>query len=152
MSERTFWRKATINGTPALIPAEQRTEQIFATYRNGETRGGKLTMPRNLGFHRLAHSIGGLAADNLDDFDGMGAHECLKRLQLETGVECDEMAIRIGKQMVIHRVPRSLSFDSMGQDRFKKLVTAICERLIRGYGFGESEDEIRQMADEYMRA
>lgn len=148
MTDKTFWRTVRKNGTTGLVPADSRTAEIASEYRTGEVRGGQLRMPRNPRFHRLAHAIGGLAADNLEEFEGMGAHQVLKRLQIEAGVGCDEVAVRIGGHMVIHRIPKSLSFASMSQDEFKKVTAAICKRLT-DYWPDTTVEEIGQMADEY---
>lgn len=148
MTEKTFWRAVRKNGTTGLIPADSRTAEIAGEYRTGEVRGGELRMPRNPRFHRLAHAIGGLAADNLDEFEGMSAHQVLKRLQIESGAGCDEMAIKVSGHMMIHRIPKSLSFASMSQDEFKAVTTAMCKRLT-DYWPDTTVEEIQQMADEY---
>ena len=55
----------------------------------GNILRGDLTRPRNIQFHRLAHALGGLMADNVEKFAGMSQHAVLKKLQFESGVECD---------------------------------------------------------------
>lgn len=152
MTDKTFWRKSTLAGFPVMVPADPRTAEIMRGYRQGETRGGKLTCPRNVGFHRLMHRIGKLAANNLDSFHDMDAHDALKRLQLESGVECDEVAVRIDGEDMIYKIPRSLSFDSMDDDTFKKVSRAMCQHLVDEYEFGSDVEEIHRMAQEHERS
>jgi hypothetical protein len=151
MTEKTFWRTVRKNGTTGLAPADRATAEVASKWREGETRGGKLTKPRSIQFHRLAHAIGGLVAENLDDFHGMDAHRVIKRLQVESGVGCDEMAIRLGGQMAIHRMPKSLSFSTMAQDEFKEVMAGICHHLVNQYWPDTTVEEIEQMAQEYER-
>ena len=134
------------------MPADRQTEDELKSWSNAQVRAGELRCPRNPRFHRLAHAIGQLAADNLDEFTGMDGHQVLKRLQLESGVGCDEMAIRAGSQMFMHRIPKSLSFSSMAQDEFKSVTAGLCQWLVKRYWPDTSVEEVMQMAEEWERS
>ena len=149
MTEKTFWRVTSIDGRQYLMPSDSRSAQVASKWRPGETLGGELRKPRNPRFHRLIHAIGGLAAENLDEFHGMDAHQVLKRLQIEANVGCDEMAVMMGKRPQIVRIPQSLSFASMGQEKFKEVSTALCDYLVTRYWPDTTVEEIHQMADEF---
>jgi hypothetical protein len=144
---KTFWRK---QGN-SLVPSERNAEAQLAKWREGEVVGGKMTRPRNLRFHNLAHAIGGLVAENLDDFEGMDAHRVLKRLQIESCIGCDEMGVRSGGQMILYRIPQSLSFESMGEDKCHEVVSGLCSHLTRHYWPDTTVEEILQMAQEFER-
>lgn len=116
-------------------------DQLFAEFRK----------PRNPGFHRLAHAIGGIAAENLDDFTGMTSHQALKRLQMESGAGCEEIAYKISGQTVVQRIPLSLSYESMDESEFKQVMQAICQKLT-DYWPDCTEDDVLQMAEEWERA
>lgn len=150
---KTYWRICNMpHGPRCLIPADRQTEAELRTWDRGNVRAGELRCPRNPRFHRLAHAIGQLASGNLDDFAGMDGHQVLKRLQLESGVGCDEMAIRAGSQMFMHRIPKSLSFSSMGQDEFKRVMTGLCQWLVDHYWPDTDVEEVMQMAEQWERA
>jgi hypothetical protein len=61
------------------------------------------------------------------------------------------MAIRLGGQMAIHRMPKSLSFSTMAQDEFKEVMAGICHHLVNQYWPDTTVEEIEQMAQEYER-
>ena len=54
----------------------------------GATLRCDMKQPRNPQFHRLAHALGQLVTQNIDDFSGKNAHDALKKLQIGSGVEC----------------------------------------------------------------
>lgn len=110
----------------------------------------ELKSPRNPRFHRLMHAIGGLAAENIDDFHGMSAHSVLKRMQLETGIGCEEVAYRIGDQLIPCRIPLSLSFQSMDESEFHEVSRGICQGIKDRYWPETTVEEILQMADEFL--
>jgi len=150
---KTHWRiRNMLDGQRCLVPADRETAAELQSWERAKVRAGELRCPRNPKFHRLAHAIGSLAADNLDAFAGMDGHQVLKRLQLESGTACDEMAIKAGGQMFLHRIPRSLSFSSMAQDEFRDVMQALCAHLVREYWPETTVDEVVQMAEQWERA
>lgn len=62
-------------------------------YHVGELVFAEFKRPRNPGFHRLAHALGMLFVENIEAFEHLDAHACLKRLQLESGVGCEEIMV-----------------------------------------------------------
>lgn len=147
---KTYWRievdKAT--GNRWLVAADRPTWEELCKWDPSKVRGGDLRCPRNPKFNGLAHAVGGLAADNLDAFEGMDHHLVLKRLQIESGTACDEMVIQIGDQMVIHRLPQSLSFASMDEDKFQGVMYSLCDHLVKTYWPTSNVEEINRMAFE----
>ncbi len=104
--------------------------------------------PRNLGFHRLAHAIGGLVADHIDRYDGMGQHQALKELQFDSGIECDVTRTEIpGIGILESKQPRSLAFAEMEQGRFHDFVAGVCEYIAREYWPQCTPEQVEQMAD-----
>ena len=47
-------------------------------YRVGDVVFAELKKPRNPGFHRLAHALGQMVAENIDDFEGMSSQPSIK--------------------------------------------------------------------------
>lgn len=118
----------------------------------GNTLRADITKPRNLEFHRLAHAIGGLVAENIEPFAGMGHHDALKKLQRESGVECDISYIEIpGGGALEHRQPRSMAFDSMDQGQFHKFVAGICQHIVRQHWPTCTPEQVEQMATAMVR-
>lgn len=114
----------------------------------GNILRGDLTRPRNVEFHRLAHAIGGLVAESIDKFSGMNHHEVLKRLQFESGVECDITRTDLPEfgMVLENKQPRSLAFDCMEQGEFYEFVRGICTHISTEYWPQCAPEEIEEMA------
>lgn len=117
------------------------------SYAVGDLVFVEIRKPRNPKFHRLAHQLGLLCAENLDAFEGMDGHAVLKRLQIESGIGCDEMAIRApGLGMLMHRIPRSLSFESMDESEFHGVMRGLCRHIAATYWPSCTAEQVEQMA------
>lgn len=116
-------------------------------YRVGDVVFAELKKPRNPGFHRLAHALGKLVADNIDDFEGMSSHATIKRLQLEAGVACEEIAYRVKGMSVIQRIPRSLSFESLDDGEFHEVFGGICRHISANYWKDLDAEQVAAMAE-----
>ena len=133
----------------ALVPADGYSQQRMRDkgYHVGDLLAAKLSKPRNPRFHRLMHAFGRLVSENVDSFEGMPAHAVLKRLQLESGIECDTMLINLDGTEVPYRVARSISYASMDQGDATEFYSALCAYFIRTYWPTVSEEEITHMID-----
>ena len=109
---------------------------------------GDITRPRNVEFHRLAHALGGLVAESIDKFAGMNHHEVLKRLQFESGVECDVVRTELPEfgMVLENKQPRSLAFDCMEQGEFYQFMRGICSHIVHEYWPECSPEEVEAMA------
>ncbi|WP_414502941.1 hypothetical protein [Zymobacter sp. IVIA_5232.4 C2] len=67
-------------------------------------------------------------AQNIDDFNGKNAHDALKKLQTDSGVECD------------------IAFDRMDQGRFFQLMSELCTYIAKTYWPHCTEEQIEEMA------
>ena len=131
-----------------LQPADEITKQrLRGVLRIGQEVFVELKSPRNPRFHRLAHALGNLITENIDSFEGLDAHRALKRLQLESGVGCEEVAYRLHGQMVLARLPKSMSFASMSEAEFREVITGLCRHLAKTYWPECTAEEIEQMAE-----
>ena len=113
----------------------------------GDLVFAEIRKPRNPGYHRLAHALGQIVVDNLDDFEGMDSHAALKRLQLEAGVACESIAYKINGMSIVQSIPLSLSFESMDQSEFESVFMGICRHLAKAYWPSATADEIAAMAE-----
>lgn len=136
-----------------LEPADGFAREVLRSrcFRVGDIVSAEIRKPRNPGFHRLAHRIGQLCADNIADFSGMEAHSVLKRLQVEARIGCDELGLKIpGVGYVVQFIPRSLSFESMDEDEFRSIVRALCRHIAEHYWPTLSAEQIEQMAETFV--
>ena len=139
----------------AFVPADSASTQELRRrgYRNGDIVAGEIRKPRNPRFHRLAHALGSLIAENIEAFTGQDAHGVLKRLQIEGNIGCDEIAVVFpGIGPCTYRVPRSLSFESMDDGQFHDVMSALCAYVSRVYWPTMEPGQIEAMADCWVEA
>ena len=139
----------------ALVPADSLTITKLRqrALRTGDLVFVEIKKPRNPGFHRLAHQLGVLCAENIEAFDGLDGHAVLKRLQIEGDVGCDEIALNFpGVGPCSYRVPRSLSYESMDDGEFHAVIAAMCKYVAKRYWPDLSADEIERMAECFVEA
>lgn len=133
----------------ALVPAnliDQRLLKERKFHVNREVRA-ELKQPRNPQFHRLAHAVGHLLVDNVDEFHGKGAHDALKAVQAKAGVCCDVEKIvldlgTLGRHEIERAVPRSIAFDEMEEDEFSTLFNGVVDYIAQHYA-SVMLDEVR---------
>ena len=114
----------------------------------GDLVFAEIRKPRNPGYHRLAHALGQIVADNLDEFADMDAHGVLKRVQLEADIACDQMAINFpGLGPCSYRLPRSLSFESLDQTQFEAVYGAMCRHIAERYWPSLTSERVAEMAE-----
>jgi hypothetical protein len=132
-----------------FVPADRSTQERLRErgFKAGDLVFMEIRKPRNPRFHRLAHALGQLCAENIEAFDGMEAHRVLKRLQIEAGVGCDNMGIIIpGIGKCLHVLPRSLSFESMSEDEFYEVVRGFCRHIAANYWPTLTSEQVEEMA------
>lgn len=87
---------------------------------------------RNPGFWRKAHVLGGWLADNVEEFQGLGMHDALKRLQELSGIGVVAAQYDIeGIGKVTRNEAESLNFTDMDEGRWNELWTGWVEWLRR---------------------
>ena len=134
----------------AFVPADTTTQSRLRArgYKTDDLIFAEFKKPRNPKFHRLAHQLGVLCAENLDAFDGWETHAILKRLQIEANVGCDEVACMLpgGSGNYIARIPRSLSYESMDDGEFHEVMRGMCRHIASTYWKGVDPQAIENMA------
>ncbi len=143
-------RPETGESVGALVPSTQWDQRAMRArkYTVGSELRAELKKPRNPKFNALAHALGSILVDNVPGFEGMDAHDALKRVQRECGVQCDEMTIELpGLGRVPVKVPRSLAFDSMPEEDFAQLWDAMCVWIAKNYWSGLDPEEVARMAE-----
>lgn len=146
MSKEKIFLKVIKGG---LVPADPYAESKLREkhYKIGDVVGAQITKLRNPRFNRLIHQLGRLCVENIEAFSSLDAHICLKRLQLEGRIACDEIGIMIpGYGMVSQFIPRSLSFESQDETEFHETARAISRLIAQRYWPDLSPEKIEQMA------
>lgn len=133
-----------------LVPADNYAQEQLRSkkFRIGDVVKCDVRKLRNQKFNRLVHRIGQLCAANIEAFSGLDAHTCVKRLQIEGKIACDEIGIMIpGYGMVIQFIPRSLSFDSMDEAEYRDCAKRICRLIADRYWPDLEPNQIEEMAE-----
>lgn len=148
--QRIALRPVVVEGRAMLEVADDLSRQRIKDKRLslGEVVFAEIKKPRNPRFHALAHALGNLIAESLDDFTGMDAHRVLKRLQIESGVCCDEIGYRLQGMWIVQRVPQSLAFDSMDEGEFRAFMQGIAGHLIDNYWPNCTHEDIQSLVHE----
>lgn len=134
----------------ALVPAHEPARMALRAlgFKTGDLLLADLTKPRNPGFHRLAHAIGRLVAENVEAFHGQDAHLALKRLQLESGAGVVVQQVEFpGIGLCRVQRPRSLAFDAMDEGEFHEIMRAICRTIAEKYWQSCTAEEIAKIAE-----
>lgn len=132
-----------------LQPADRWAEKEFKSKRLkvGQVVYATINKLRSRGLNRLVHRVGKLCVENIEAFEGMDSHAVIKRLQIEANVACEEIGVLLPDgDMVIYRVPRSISFDSMDEAEFRDVGRALCRYIARRYWVGLAPEQIEVMA------
>lgn len=139
----------------SFIPADRHTQERLRDrgYKQDEIIAAQLRKARNPAYHRLAHAFGQVLTDNLEGFEGLDAHKALKRIQFEANIACDEFETSIQTKGTLRparvtiRIPRSLSYDDMGQEEFESVYAAMCRHVAETYWPDLKPEEIAVMAE-----
>ena len=129
----------------ALVPANDIDARLLRERRftTGREVRAELKQPRNTAFHRLAHAIGHLLVDNVEEFRDLDGHGALKQVQTRSGVCCEPLEIDLGSLgKVTAQVARSLAFDEMAEDEFRLFFDGITAYIGEHYA-GVMLDDVR---------
>ena len=133
-----------------IVPADKFSQQMLREMKLsiGDIISVEIKKPRNVGFFRLAHAFGTLVSENVEKFTGSDCHSVLKALQLETGIECDITITDIPDfGRLESKKPRSLSFDSLDETRFRAFLSGCCAYVSKTYWPSMTEEQILEMAE-----
>ncbi|MBW5800659.1 hypothetical protein [Halomonas elongata] len=150
MRARKLIDPATGQMVGAFMPAGAADASIVRGrgYKDGELLRADLFLPRHLEFHRLAHALGGLVAENIEGFEGLDHHQAIKRLQEKSGEGCEITRTEVpGFGVLEHRAPYSIAFDEMDQAEFYKLMRALCRFIASEYWPHLEPEQVEEMIE-----
>ena len=136
-----------------FIPADVYTQDLLRDrrYAIGDIVSADIRKPRNPKFNRLVHRIGALVVANIEAFAGLDSHTAIKRLQIEGRIACSEVGILVaGYGMVIQFIPRSMSFETMGEEEFNAAARGICRTIAERYWQTLTPEQIEEMAQSFV--
>lgn len=116
-------------------------------YKVGEKVRAVLTKPRNEKFNRLVHGMGHLIVENIEGYEGLRAHDAIKKLQSNGKIHCNIETLTFEDLSVQRYVPKSLSYDSMDEHTFQDFWSQCCKYLIDKHWHNLSEDELTEMIE-----
>lgn len=120
----------------ALVPAHPIDRRLMRERKftmNREVRA-ELKQSRNPAFHRLAHAVGNLLADNVEKFRHLSSHDALKAVQRESGVCCEPFEIDLGTLGKVQaQIARSLAFDELDETEFAEFFNGVCNYIDQHY-------------------
>ncbi|PPU53241.1 hypothetical protein XarbCFBP6827_18050 [Xanthomonas arboricola] len=130
-------------------------------YRRGQEVRLEIKALRDAWRHRLLHKIGQLMVENVEGWENLDSHEAIKQLQREANVCCEVIdmdatpvvaavlaasdaafgpgAAKLLREVLprIETIPvtvaRSLAFDSMDEDEFRRLFEGITRHIGAAY-------------------
>lgn len=120
----------------ALVPASAIDARLLRErgFHVGREIRAELKQPRNAAFHRLAHAVGHLLVDNVEEFRDLTAHEALKRVQRAAGICCEPFEIDLGPLGKVQAMQaRSLAFDEMEEDEFRVFFEGVTAYIAEHY-------------------
>jgi len=138
----------------ALIPesAVSQREMRDRALRTGDVIRCELRKQRDYGQWKWAHTLGALLAEQAEGYDGLTQHKALKKLQLDSGTECDveieEFDLgELGIAKREKRVARSLSFDQMEQQAFDAAWAQMVRYAASECLHGMDEDQVQEYVE-----
>lgn len=140
-------RPETGESVGALVPRYgcDVREMRARKYNVGTELRAELKKPRNPKFHRLAHALGQLVVDQVEGFDDLSAHDALKRLQRESGIQCESQEIELpGFGKLTANVARSMAFDELDEGEFAELFEGVVRHIRAKYWPTLTDDQIEQ--------
>lgn len=103
-------------------------------WRRGVECRAEFKQSRNPKFHRLAHAVGHLLVDSVEEFAHRNAHEALKEVQRRAGVMCEPIELDLGTLGKVQvQVARSLAFDEMEEDEFRLFFDGVTAYIAEHY-------------------
>lgn len=117
-------------------------------FKIGDELLAELRKPRNPKYWRLGHALGQLLIQNATEFEHYtDPHAVIKRLQLESGIACDSIALRGEFGMVEHRTPRSLSFADMDDGTWTETYAGLCNWVRKKYWPDLTDEQVAETAE-----
>lgn len=136
----------------SLVPADAYSVEAMRKMgmKIGDSVVVTVTKPRTLEYHKFAHKLGQLIVANINKFNGMSAHDALKKVQIDGEIACKETVADINGIKMKFVQAKSLSFDSMDEIEFKSVMQKFCEHISETYWPDMEPWQIEEMAANFV--
>lgn len=124
--------RAFIRRGKSLVPADVHAEDIFESIKDGKQCLVRIWKPRNVDHHRKLFAILNCVCDNSEVYNDV--EELLSIVKIAVGYT---NAVQ-GLDGNIYRIPQSISFASMPQDKFERFFKRATYALSKISGIPES--------------
>ena len=127
--------------TGAFIPAYNSDHELAKKVKAGDSVVAKLTVPRNVGFHRKFFALVRYTFNHMDESmaDKFTSEESL-RLELTLQAGYWSKHVTVGGKEIIY--PQSIRFDKMDQVEFEKLYSTVLDVVLKWFVHGVDQDEL----------
>ncbi|HNX82641.1 MAG TPA: DUF1367 family protein [Candidatus Omnitrophota bacterium] len=135
MSKKIFIVKSS---TGFLLPGDAEAEEVVNKWKVGSSYSLTYAPARNPKFHRLVFAVASAVTDNAPEgscWNGKDAYHFIKAVELQAGF-VDELVDLNGE---VRMVPKSIAFENMAEDEFKKLFDVLISEGARILGMTERE-------------
>ena len=136
----------TKRGTGILIASDEDARVVLARIKDGTDLMIEVRRPRNVRFHRLFFKLLDLIVENTERFGNVD--EALLAVKIATHEVDTYIDADTGQ---VYYIPRSIAFESMDQDRFRRLFNralyVACDRWLLGLKFEELHTRIFELVD-----
>jgi hypothetical protein len=137
-----------------LVPADgfARNQLKAKGYHTGDVLAATLKKLNNPGFDRLLHRIGQLCAANIEAFHGLGAHQVLKKLQIESNTHCEDLPILLPELGIVatQRIPLSLNFEEVDDGLRHEIGLSWCRWIAKTYWTSLTPEQVEEMAESFV--
>lgn len=138
----------------ALVPADGFAQKQLKAkgYHTRDVLAVTLKKLNNPKFDRLLHRIGQLCAANIEAFHGLGAHQVLKKLQIESNTHCEELPILLPELGIVatQRIPLSLNFEEVDDSLRHEIGLAWCRWIAKTYWPTLTPEQVEEMAESFV--
>jgi len=134
----------------ALVPLTKwdRKAMHDRRYSVGTEVRADLKKPRCVKFNNLVHVLGTMLVRDLEAFEGMGAHDAIKRCQREAGLYCEQLDAEVpGVGVLRINQAQSIAFDEMEEGDFQLFWRGLCRHVSAKYWPTMTEDQIADQAE-----
>ena len=126
----------------------QRAAMRERGFKKGQRVACDVHSERSYAQWKQAHKLGQLLVSNVEGFENLDSHRALKKIQVDSDIECDHEAMEFpGLGPIQVRRARSLAFDEMGQDDYDRVFSAMCRHIGATYFSGLDEGAILALLD-----
>lgn len=125
----------------AFICAYNSDHELSKRVKSGDSVVAKLTVPRNVGFHRKFFALIRYTFNNMsEEMSGKFPSEEALRLELTLQAGYWSQHVTMGGKEIVY--PQSIRFDKMSQIEFEKLYSTILDVVLKWFISGVDQDEL----------